>query len=94
MKRRTKRKPKPYKSLQDWMERTRSSQTKLAALTGITQSTLSRLLTGGMRCSLDNALKLNEATGVPVEKLTQWKRKDALPAQSEQPFKPDHASTV
>lgn len=87
MKRRTKK--RPYKSLQDWMERTGSTQTKLAERSGIAQPILSKILTGGRMCSLENALKLSEATGVPVEKIANWKRRVARPAISEQPFKSD-----
>lgn len=83
MKRRTKR---PYKSLQDWMERTRTNQTQLAAMTGISQSHLSYILTGGKQCSLKLALLLSEVTGVPVQNLAKWKRV-APPAKSEQSFK-------
>ena len=84
MKRRTKR--RPYRSLQDWMERTRTNQTKLAELSGMTQSHLSYILTGARRCSIQNALKLSAITGVPVEKLVEWGRTDT-PSTSEQSFK-------
>jgi plasmid maintenance system antidote protein VapI len=81
-------KKRPYRSLQDWMERTRTSQTKLARLSGITQSHLSYLLTGSRRCSIQKALVLSRITGVPVEKLVKWEADDS-PAKSEQTFKSD-----
>ena len=63
---------RPYTSLQDWMERTGTTQTKLAALAGIKPPTLSMLLKGSRRCSIRVAMQLSAVTGVPVEKLVQW----------------------
>ncbi len=84
-----KRKKKaPYRSLQDWMERTRTSTTKLAEMSGLTQSHLSYILTGGRRCSIEKALKLSEITGVPVQKLVVWGRV-APQAKPEPAFKSD-----
>ncbi len=65
------RKRKPYTSLQDWMERTGKSQADLAQLTGINRTFLSKILTGGRMCSMQNALKLHSVTGVPIERM--WK---------------------
>ncbi len=70
------------------MERTGKTQLQLQTLTGIDQGTLSRILMGSRRCSLENALRLTETTGVPVENLVQWPRR-ARPALSEQPVKTD-----
>lgn len=63
---------KPYKSLQDWMERTGTNQTELGRRAGITKSHLSMILKGSRRCSLAKALVLSRITGVPVEKLAAW----------------------
>jgi len=63
---------KPYLSLQDWMERTGTSQVRLAKLAGIATSQLSSLLKGSRRCSLMKAFALSRVTGVPVENLVKW----------------------
>lgn len=63
---------RPYTSLQDWMERTGTTQSKLAALAGIKPPTLSMLLKGSRRCSIRVAMQLSAVTGVPVEKLVEW----------------------
>jgi plasmid maintenance system antidote protein VapI len=60
---------RPYENVWDWMERTGTSQTTLAARTKIKRSMLCQILSGGKRCSLVNALKLMYVTGVCVEKL-------------------------
>ena len=65
-------KTKAYTSLQDWMERTGTTQAELARRAGIPQSQLSQLLKGSRRCSVMKALALSKVTGVPVEKLVQW----------------------
>jgi len=63
---------KPYSSLQDWMERTGTTQVELARRAGLPQSQLSQLLKGSRRCSVMKALALSKVTGVPVEKLVAW----------------------
>lgn len=63
---------RPYESLQDWMERTGTSQSVLARLARMPKSQLSQLLKGSRRCSLERALVLAHVTGVPVEKLVEW----------------------
>jgi plasmid maintenance system antidote protein VapI len=63
---------RPFSSLQDWMERTGTTQAKLASLAGIKPPHMSSVLKGSRRCSLAVALKLSAVTGVPVEKLVQW----------------------
>ena len=63
---------KEYTSLQDWMERTGTTQGELARRAGIPQSQLSQLLKGSRRCSIMKALALSKVTGVPVEKLVEW----------------------
>jgi len=54
------------------MERTGTTQSKLAALAGIKPPTLSMLLKGSRRCSIRVAMQLSAVTGVPVEKLVEW----------------------
>jgi plasmid maintenance system antidote protein VapI len=61
-----------YRSLHEWLDRTGTPQYVLARRAKITDSTLSMLLRGSRRCSLDVALRLGEITGVPVEKLVEW----------------------
>lgn len=63
---------KPYRSLQDWMERTGTTQAELARRVRMPESQLSQLLKGSRRCSLMRALALSKVTGVPVEKLVEW----------------------
>lgn len=63
---------KPYRSLQDWMERTGVNQAELARRAKMPASQLSQLLSGSRRCSLGRALTLSAITGVPVEKLVEW----------------------
>lgn len=65
-------KTKAYTSLQDWMERTGTTQAELARRAQIPPSQLSQLLKGSRRCSLLKALALSKVTGVPVEKLVAW----------------------
>lgn len=65
-------KTKQYKSLQDWMERTGTTQAELARRVRMPESQLSQLLKGSRRCSLMRALALSKVTGVPVEKLVEW----------------------
>lgn len=76
--RRSKPAPRPYTSLQDWMERTGTNGRQLLALlreggyvhpaTGnpISAGHLSNILKGSRRCSLRIALALHEVTGVPI----------------------------
>lgn len=54
------------------MERTGTTQARLAELAGIKSPHMSSILKGSRRCSLDVALRLAAVTGVPVEKLVQW----------------------
>jgi plasmid maintenance system antidote protein VapI len=63
---------RPFTSLQDWLERTGTTQAKLAQLVGVKPPTISSLLKGSRRCSLVLALKLSAVTTVPVEKLVEW----------------------
>jgi antitoxin component HigA of HigAB toxin-antitoxin module len=64
---------RPYTSIQDWMERTGTSQVELSRMSGIRPYDLSRILSRSRRCSLARALVLHYVTGVPVEKLVEWK---------------------
>lgn len=54
------------------MERTGTTQAKLAELAGIRPPHMSSILKGSRRCSLSLALKLSAVTSVPVEKLVEW----------------------
>lgn len=63
-----------YTSLSDWLDRTGTQQQTLARLAHMPDSTISQLLRGSRRCSLQNALRLAEITGVPVENLVEWPR--------------------
>lgn len=63
---------KAYKSLQDWMERTGTTQSALARRAHMPESQLSQLLKGSRRCSLMRALTLSKITGVSVENLVAW----------------------
>jgi transcriptional regulator with XRE-family HTH domain len=63
---------KQYTSIQDWMERTGTTQSELARRAKMPKSQLSQLLSGARRCSIATALRLAAVTGVPVEKLTKW----------------------
>ncbi len=65
-------KKRPYTSLHDWLDRTGTPQYVLARMCDISEPALSMLLRGSRRCSLVKALRLSEATGVPVEKLVEW----------------------
>lgn len=66
------------RSLQEWMERTRSNGQRLRAVvkaeTGrdISATMLSFILRGSRRCSMQNALALHAVTGIPIKTLTQW----------------------
>ena len=61
-----------FTSLQDWMDRTGTTQTKLASLVGIKSPHMSMILKGSRRCSIQLALRFHAVTGVPVEKLVEW----------------------
>lgn len=76
---------KPFLSLQDWLERTGTPVSTLAKLAGMDRTHLSRVLSRSRRCSLDAALRLHRVTGVPVEKLVEWGKRET-DAQLEQSF--------
>jgi antitoxin component HigA of HigAB toxin-antitoxin module len=78
-------KRREYVSLQDWLERTGTPVQTLAKLAGMDRTHLSRVLSKSRRCSLTAALRLHEVTGVPVEKLVEWKKVEAN-ARLEQPI--------
>jgi plasmid maintenance system antidote protein VapI len=67
-------KKRVYDSLQDWLERTGTPVGTLAQLAGIDRTHLSRVLSHSRRCSITVALRLHKVTGVPVEKLVEWKK--------------------
>jgi predicted transcriptional regulator len=79
-------KKREYVSLQDWLERTGTPIQTLAKLAKMDRTHLSRVLSHSRRCSLVAAMRLHEVTGVPVEKLVEWKRCDP-DAQIEHSFK-------
>jgi plasmid maintenance system antidote protein VapI len=66
-------KKRRYGSLQEWMEHTGTPVQTLAQLAGMDRTHLSRVLTRSRRCSLAAAMRLSEVTGVPVQKLIEWK---------------------
>lgn len=84
---------RPYESLQDWMERTGTNTTQLAKLAGIGRSHLSYILTRSRRCSIVKAIRLSRVTGVPVEKLIEWK-KVKYPSTSKRSFKSDRGKVA
>jgi DNA-binding XRE family transcriptional regulator len=63
---------RPYTSLQDYLERTGTTQQDLAKMVGISGAHLSNILKGSRRCSLKLGVALAAVTGVPVEKIVQW----------------------
>jgi transcriptional regulator with XRE-family HTH domain len=63
-----------YRSLHEYLDRTGTQQQVLARRARMPESLLSMILRGSRRCSLENALRLAELTGVPVERLTKWPR--------------------
>jgi transcriptional regulator with XRE-family HTH domain len=67
---------KTYPTVQAWMEATNTTGERLAELTGIDRSHLSKLLTGSRRCSYEKAARLSDVTGVPVENLVRWFLRD------------------
>lgn len=70
---------RPYESLNDWMERTGTNNTRLLAMvkdkTGhtISPALLSMILKRSRRCSRFNAFALHMVTGLDMDILTQWK---------------------
>ena len=62
-----------YRSLRDWLKRTRTSQVALAQVVGVSTPHLSNILHGKRRPSLTLALRLQQATGVAVENLVDWR---------------------
>lgn len=68
------KKRKTYRSLHEWLDRTGTPQYRLARMAGMSDAALSMLLRGSRRCSLVKAIRLFEITGVPVEKLVEWKK--------------------
>lgn len=69
-----------YATLQEYMEKTGTNQTRLIQLvkdmTGrdISKGMLSLILRGSRRCSRWNAFALHVVTGVPMAELTRWPR--------------------
>jgi plasmid maintenance system antidote protein VapI len=78
-------KKRDYVSLQDWLERTGTPVQTLARLAEMDRTHLSRVLSHSRRCSISAALRLHRVTGVPVEKLVEWKASEPN-AQIEQAF--------
>ncbi len=61
-----------YRSLHEYLDRTGSTQRRLAKKAGMSEQALSMLLRGSRRCSIVKALRLAKITGVPVENLIEW----------------------
>lgn len=53
--------------LAQWIERSKLNQLEAARLIGIDPTQLSQILTGKRRPGLDNAVKIEQATGIVVE---------------------------
>lgn len=53
--------------LAQWIKRSRLNQMEAAELIGIDQTQLSQILNGKRRPGLDNAVKIERATGLAVE---------------------------
>ena len=53
--------------LSDWIERQKVSQRKAADLIGMDETHLAHILSGNRRPGLDNAVKIERATGIVVE---------------------------
>lgn len=76
-----KKAPRIFDSLQDWMEKTGNNQACLREMLAercgikISHAHMSAVLTGRFRCSLGKAIALSAITGVPVEKLVEWPRR-------------------
>ena len=62
-----------YRSLRDWLKATRTPQTDLARMVGVSTPHLSNILHGRRLPSVTVALRLQEATGVAVENLVDWR---------------------
>lgn len=53
--------------LAQWLERAKLNQLEAAEIIGIDKTQLSQILTGKRRPGLDNAVKIERATGIAVE---------------------------
>lgn len=53
--------------LADWLKRTYFTQAEAARLIGITESQFSQFLSGRSSPSLLNAVRIQKATGIPVD---------------------------
>jgi antitoxin component HigA of HigAB toxin-antitoxin module len=71
------RRPRVFRSLQDWMDFTGTNQTTLARRVGVKPAHMSNVLRKSRRCSLQIALKLHEVTGVPITTIAAWPPKYA-----------------
>jgi transcriptional regulator with XRE-family HTH domain len=57
------------KELREWMELTNTTQEQLAAAIGVSQPTISQVLSGLRNLSAEYVARLSKLTGIPVEKL-------------------------
>jgi transcriptional regulator with XRE-family HTH domain len=55
------------KQLKEWMHRRRFMQTEAAKYLGFDPTFVSQLVNGARTPGLDNAIKIERATGIPVE---------------------------
>ena len=53
--------------LAQWIKRSKLNQIETARLIGIHETQLSQILAGNRRPGLDNAVKIEAVTGIPVE---------------------------
>lgn len=59
--------PSGRERLAQWVDRSKLNQLEAAQLIGIDPTQLSQILTGKRRPGLDNAVKIERATGIVVE---------------------------
>lgn len=57
------------KALRAWMRKEGCSQARLAALTGVTQATISRVISGDLEVGIDLAMQVSGLTGIEADAL-------------------------
>ena len=71
--------------LKDWMHRRRFLQRETAEYIGFDESYISQLLSRTRSPGLDNAVKIERATGIPVE---AWASSEMTKAEADMPERP------